>query len=279
MTLSQASEGFPELRLRSSPLNPIELSDTSDTELVDLSHVLPAVAKEYRTARPQISHSTGETRQLPSLQNDQDLFSSPESFDSPGSEEFGSLDLTKSLHVSAALIDPDMFSASFQDGSKHGFQTGMVGNATTSLSTVPQPGSKLDSGNSDDPFDVAASQNLFDQDFNDQHFVDHFNVQDFNDQFFNNQNFFGEYYEETQGQGQFSAEQSTNAETSSPFATETSSKRPLSPDAMQSASKQLRLSSAGTAFGSSQFPEWTNEMDPDLMKLLGNSVEFEDEQL
>jgi hypothetical protein len=275
---SQASEGFPEFRLKPSPLDPIELSDTSDTELVDLAHVVPqAAAKEYRKAGPQLSYSTGEKPQLPLLQNDQDLPSS-ESFDSPGSEEFEGFDPAKDLHgmnnLSAPLPDPDMFSASFQDSSMHGFQTGMVENEPSLLSTVPQPKLKLDSGNSNDPFDVAASQNLFDQDFNDQNFFDHFNDQDFNDQ-----NFYGEYYEESQGQNQFSAEQSTNAETSSPFATETSSKRPLSPNVKQSASKQPRLSSTEPATGPSQLPEWTNEIDHDLIKSLMNSVEFEDEHL
>lgn len=201
--------------------------------------------------KPKFSYSDGEKAELPFLQKR--VQQSPESAGSPESEELKGFEPTGSLHDDTNIfdnaffdIDPvaneDMLLASFQDGSMYSLETGMVETETATLHVVAQPTSNHDSSFPKELFDYPGSRNLYDA---------------------------------PRVQSNLSAQRPTE-QTASGSTTRQSFKRHLSPDRIESTSKHLRLSDAESATHLSHRPGWTNDVDQNLIDLLGDSVDYVD---
>lgn len=262
------------MEFKSQPFDPDQISDT---ELVDLAHVpspVPSetgVPREYRKLqdlhakapgdtsvrllakkKPQFSYSNGEDPELPFLQKGQDIQGSFDPFESSRPEDVKESEPSGSLHDDMGIFDQAFFErtpgldddpspASFQESYLINHEAGIMNLRPPSAPVNRTTAFKSEDSFTMGGFDFAAYENMGDS---------------------------------NQTQSRLEAEGNTKEEPRSSSSPHNPTKRSLPTYEIEPEVKHRRLDSSETATRLSQLPEWTDEIDRDIIESLRYSIDF-----
>lgn len=240
-------------------LSPVPYEKVAPTEYQKLHNLHmktqgnPSVRLLAKT-KPQFSYSNGGNPELPFLQTDRDRQGSFDPVASPGPDDFKEdSEPSGSLHHDMGIFDEAFFGgtlgfdddpspSSFQADYMTNYEAGMIDFQSPSAPVFPATSYMAEGSFSTGGFDFAAYE------------MD------------------GSYHT----QSKLEAQTNTKEEPSSSLGPYNQTKRSLSEDEMEPEAKHRRLNNAEKATRLSQLPEWTSEIDQDIIDLLKDSVDFVD---